>query len=117
LLELKKAGFRLGILTSNSKENVQSFLMNNQLDIFDSIYSGASVFGKSKVIKTAIKKGKFSSHEVVYVGDETRDVDAARSAGVRIISVSWGFNTKEVLQKQNPDFLIDHPSELPALLE
>lgn len=33
------------------------------------------------------------------------------------IAVSWGFNTKEVLIKQNPDYLIEQPSELIDILK
>lgn len=112
LLQLKGLGFQLGVLTSNSKENVTRFLDVHQLNFFDIIYSDASIFGKGKVIRTVLKKQKLRSAQVLYVGDETRDIDAARSAGVRIISVSWGFNTREILHAQKPDFLIDQPSQL-----
>jgi phosphoglycolate phosphatase-like HAD superfamily hydrolase len=111
-MELKEMGFRTGILTSNSQENVTQFLIANQLEQFDVIYSGASLFGKSKVIRSALKKQNLKTTDVLYVGDETRDIDAARSAGVRIVSVSWGFNNREILSAQMPDYLIDDPNQL-----
>jgi phosphoglycolate phosphatase len=116
LIELKQRGLRLGIITSNSNVNVKRFLQKNELDVFDFVHSGASIFGKARIIKSLMKKWKIMASEAVYVGDETRDIDAAKSAGIRIVSVSWGFNTKEVLQNQGPDFLIDHPFELPKIL-
>jgi phosphoglycolate phosphatase len=53
-----------------------------------------------------------ASDECVYVGDETRDVEAARKAGMRSAAVTWGFNSRELLEKSRPDFLIDRPGEL-----
>ena len=50
--------------------------------------------------------------ETVYVGDETRDVQAARFALIKVVSVTWGFNTKEILRKQRPYYLIDEPKQL-----
>ncbi len=53
-----------------------------------------------------------NSEEVIYVGDETRDIEAAKKINSKVIAVSWGFNTKEALARHNPDFLIHQPSEL-----
>ncbi len=112
LLELTKLGFQLGIITSNSRENVLALLEINGLQgIFTFIYSG-STFGKHKVIKKWLKKEHINPEEVIYVGDETRDIDAAKKTGIKIIAVSWGFNSKSALAAQNPDFLIERPQEL-----
>jgi phosphoglycolate phosphatase-like HAD superfamily hydrolase len=47
----------------------------------------------------------------VYVGDEVRDIEAARKSGINCISVSWGFNTKELLQKHSQT-VVSSPTEL-----
>lgn len=111
--ELKAQGNQLGIITSNSKENVSIFLKENEfIELFDFIYSAPTIFGKHKVINSFSKKQNIQNNEMVYVGDETRDIEAARKSRIKVISVSWGFNSKEVLAKHHPDFLIDKPSEL-----
>jgi phosphoglycolate phosphatase len=51
-----------------------------------------------------------------YVGDEVRDVEAARGAGMRSLAVSWGFNSESVLRASHPDSLAFEPSELSSLL-
>ena len=112
LLELKKTGYKLGILTSNSKDDVSKFLKKNNLDLFDFIHSESSIFGKSKVINDFLKNQGIKLGEVIYVGDETRDIEAAQKTNIQIIAVSWGFNSKQILEKQNPDFLIDEPRQL-----
>ena len=112
LLELKKRGFQLGIITSNSRENVLGALEKNGLqDTFTFIYSG-STFGKHKVISKWLRIENVHTEKVVYVGDEIRDIDAAKKTGIKVIAVGWGFNSQEALAAQNPDFLIERPQEL-----
>jgi len=97
LVELKAQGNRVLILTSNSKENVIFFLEENQMqDLFDFIYSGATLFGKSKIINNILKQENLDYEQLFYVGDETRDIEAARRSYIKAIAVSWGFNSKEV---------------------
>ena len=112
LLELKKRGFQLGIITSNSRENVWTSLEKNGLQgIFTFIYSG-STFGKHKVINKWLKTENINPEQVVYVGDEIRDIDAAKKTGIKVIAVGWGFNSPQALAAQNPNFLIERPQEL-----
>ena len=111
LHELKKRGYILGILSSNSKENIEKFCENNNLLMFDFIHSEKNIFGKDKSLNNIIKKNNSKKEEMVYVGDEVRDIEACRKVGLDIISVGWGFNTPELLKKYNSN-IIDTPSQL-----
>jgi phosphoglycolate phosphatase len=112
LLELKNSGFQLGIITSNSRENVLASIQNNGLqDTFDFIYSGTT-FGKHKVINRWLKQQNINPAKVIYVGDEIRDIEAARKTRIKVIAVCWGFNSRSALAAHNPDFLIESPQEL-----
>jgi len=118
LIELDQLGHKLVIISSNSKSNILAFLEHNNLaEIFYYIYSGSTIFGKDKVINKFIRQENIEIKDVIYVGDETRDIESAKKSQVTAIAVSWGFNTKEVLIKQNPDYLIEQPSELIAILK
>ncbi|MBW4635536.1 MAG: HAD-IA family hydrolase [Iphinoe sp. HA4291-MV1] len=113
LVALNNEGYRLGIITSNSLENVTDFLKVNDLEnLFDFISSGVTIFGKTTIINNVLKQKQIQPQEVIYVGDETRDIEASKKANIKVIAVTWGFNSQEVLAKQNPDFLIHHPSQL-----
>ncbi|MDY6937001.1 MAG: HAD-IA family hydrolase [Cyanobacteriota bacterium] len=117
LQELKTQGVSLGILTSNSQENVYQFLRNNQMEtLFDSIYSGTHLFGKDKVLKKILARETLKPQQLMYVGDETRDVDAAKKVGVKATAVSWGFNSATALVARDPDFTIDYPDQLIEVL-
>ena len=53
---------------------------------------------------------------VLYVGDETRDVEAAMAAGVDAAAVTWGFQTEALLRSANPRFVLSAPRELVELV-
>lgn len=109
--KLKNMGVKTAIVTTNSKKNVNIFLHEHRANIFDVVRS-ASMFGKESMMKKLIKKEKISSNEVLYVGDEIRDIHAANKAGIDIASVAWGYNTVDSLKKQKPNYLINDPEEL-----
>jgi phosphoglycolate phosphatase len=118
LIQIKNQNHQLLILTSNSKENVISFLEENEMQsLFKFIVPGATLFGKSRIINNILKQENLNFQQVFYVGDETRDIEAARKSGIKVIAVSWGFNSKQVLAEQNPDYLVHHPQELIYLIE
>ena len=50
--------------------------------------------------------------EVLYVGDETRDIEAAKESGLRMAAVTWGYNSAGALAALNPEHLLNSPSEL-----
>ena len=99
LLKLKKK-YQLGILTSNTQENVKLFLEKNNMDFFDFIYTGKSVFGKKNIIKKVMKQQKINKNKIIYVCDEIRDIKAAKKLEIKIIAVTLGYNNKNALEKE-----------------
>lgn len=98
--KLKKSGFELGIITSNSQKNVSDFLQrNNIVSFFSYIKTGVPTFNKKSAL---IKAKKIFKTNFVYVGDELRDIEACRHAGIPLVSVAWGFNSAASLEKHNP---------------
>jgi phosphoglycolate phosphatase len=113
LINLKNQGYILGIMTSNSASNVEKFITNNSLNnLFEFIYGSLPVFGKSRKITALITQAQFNPENVIYVGDETRDIEAAKKSKIKAIAVTWGFNSQAILAKYQPDFIINHPQEL-----
>ncbi|MDN5204779.1 HAD-IA family hydrolase [Fulvivirgaceae bacterium BMA10] len=115
---LYETKYILGILTSNSRGNVNKFLENHDLEeFFEFVHSGNNIFGKHTSIRNILKKHNLRDKEVILVGDETRDIEAARKCKLKIISVTWGFHLKEILEKYQPDFLVDEPLDIIKVLE
>lgn len=112
LTRLKEEGYRLGILTSALPRNVSKFLKSHCWNPFDFIYCEDNMFKKDKAMNLLLKKEKLNPEQVFYVGDETRDIEAAKKSGVKTVAVTWGFNNEKILLKEKPDFLIKKPKEL-----
>jgi phosphoglycolate phosphatase len=114
---LGRSGLRMAVLSSNSRENVLACLRaNGAQDYFEAVVGYRRVFGKGRAIRRLIRTRGFEGRRAIYVGDEVRDVAAARQAGIDIAAVTWGYNTRELLAAQGADFLVDSPDELLALL-
>lgn len=109
-------GIRLGIITSNSEENVNLFLKNHQIDCFEFVRSSSRLLGKARVIRQAMKEFHFCAEEALFVGDETRDIEACRRVGLRCTAVTWGYNTSRALAGQSPYRVIQSPSDLREII-
>jgi phosphoglycolate phosphatase len=117
LADLKKEGYKIGILSSNSKANILKFLIKEDLNCFDFIETERDLFGKHKAMRRFLKSRKIDHSEVIYVGDELRDINAMRKLEIPIISTSWGITAKEILEKYNPDLVVDTPEEFKTKLK
>jgi phosphoglycolate phosphatase len=112
LLELRSRGLQLGVLTSNDISNVERFFSARGLTCFDFITSSSSVWGKERRLKSLLRSRRLGAHEVAYVGDEVRDIEATKPLGVSMIAVSWGYTSRAFLAQHAPDFIVDTPWEL-----
>lgn len=103
----------LGITSSNSAANIDHFLERYGIQgLFAFVQSGASLFGKGWRLKLALRRYHLDKENVLYVGDEVRDIDTARSAGVEAAAVTWGVNSRDLLTSHQPDHLIEKPAQL-----
>lgn len=108
---------QLFILTSNIRPAVEFVIERYQLDLFEGIYAGTSLFRKHQKLKRLLRRHQLKAHEAVYVGDEVRDIVACRRIGMPIISVTWGFNSTDFLASAGPNHLAQSPEELRQILE
>ena len=40
-----------------------------------------------------------------------------KKSKIKVIAVSWGFNSAEILQEYQPNFLINHPRDLLMVID
>ncbi len=105
LARLKASGLRLAIVSSNSVENVKRVLGEETAALFDDYECGTDLFGKAAKIDRLLRQHGTAPERFLLVGDEMRDIDAARKAGVRVGSVAWGYNHVDALRGRGPDEL------------
>lgn len=107
-------GVCVALVSSNSEANVRKILgpaISNHIAIFS---CGASIYGKTPKFKQVIKQAKVSPAEVISIGDETRDIEAATKAGIASGAVTWGYAEPHVLASHHPTLLFNEMGEILA---
>lgn len=109
---------QLYIMSSNSHRNIIRFLRQNNLrGYFRRVYGNAGWFGKGGSLTRLLQMNHLKPEQTIYVGDETRDIAGAHAAGMAAVAVTWGFGTKQALQKHKPLAVVDTPAELTEVLK
>jgi phosphoglycolate phosphatase len=117
LHDLCGRGHRLGVVTSDSAENVAAFLGTHRLDLFDFVIGSSSLWGKAKRLRDVLRRERLAPCDVLYIGDETRDIEAAKKVSIRSVAVTWGFNLRPALERFAPDFIVQEPRDLLRVVE
>lgn len=108
---------KVGIVSTNSRKNIEYFLQYNDLHDYDFIVGSVGLLGKRHALSKIIKKQNLRPGHVLYVGDEIRDIIAARACGLIAVSVSWGYNSMQALSAHQPDYLVESPKEFLSILK
>jgi phosphoglycolate phosphatase len=111
---------RIAIVTTNSSQNVNAFLVKHGLDgLIHAVYGVDSPGSKAQKIAMArnrlLENGKQES--VFMVGDSLSDVLAAKEASVTSIAVIWGHQSLENLLRAKPDYIVRSPQNLIEVIE
>ena len=110
---LKRADYELFIVSSNSTRNVEQFLTIRGISSeFKGVYGGAGLYKKQRLIKKVMKLNALNAAAVIFVGDEVRDIEAAKLLNIPVIAVSWGYNTEQLLLQHQPTILARTPKQL-----
>jgi phosphoglycolate phosphatase len=112
LMELKKHHVLL-IISSNSSFAIRLMLQKYGFaPYFDDILGADFAF--SKIEKILYAMGHFGTNggHTLYVCDTAGDVREAREAGVKTVAVTWGWHSKERLERAKPDAIIEKPEDL-----
>lgn len=115
---LRAGSVKCGILTSNSVENVEIFLRRYGVrHYFDFISSCYKLKGKAKYLKAIARTYSVSPDQMLYFGDEVRDVKACQKAGVPVVAVTWGYNSAGALEGCRPTMVMNDPEALGELFD
>lgn len=112
---LRERGLRVAILSSNDAVVVRETVERAGLS-FDFYDTGSRALGKARALRKAMGSHSVPPGEVIYVGDELRDVEACRSADVRMVGVAWGLTDAAALRAGGIE-VASTPEELQSLLD
>lgn len=116
LHQLVQAGSTLAMVTSNSCANVRRVLGKKSAGLLAVCEGGVSIFGKRTKLRKVLRATGIHPAQAIFIGDEVRDIEAARHAGIASGAVAWGFTDQDVLQAHSPDFLFASVGEMLATL-
>ncbi len=116
LRRLAGQGVVLGVVSSNSAENVQRILGPEAAALIEHYECGAALFGKAAKFRKVVRRARVKPCETLCIGDETRDIEAAREAGLACGAVAWGYARRETLASRAPTWLFETPDEVAARL-
>jgi phosphoglycolate phosphatase len=115
LQALKAAGVKVVVVSSNGEPAIRATL-GSAAEMIDHCVGGVSVFGKAPKFARVMKKAGVRRERVLAVGDEVRDADAARKAGIDFGAVSWGMTHPEALADQQPAAMFARMEDITAQL-
>lgn len=115
LQRLAEKGIVVAVVSSNSEEAIRRKL-GPCLGHIRLISAGSSLFGKPARLRGVLRSTGMTSGLPVCVGDEIRDIEAARTIDAAAYAVTWGLSSARGLAAANPDALISEPAQLEALL-
>lgn len=117
LERLRADGRSLGVVTVKGRPAVElTFELLSLADTFDVVITGDDSPRQKPApdpILAALAKLDASVSTAAYIGDAPFDIQAARSAGVRSIAVTWGgIHPVSRLERECPDAIVQRPSEV-----
>jgi phosphoglycolate phosphatase len=116
LRELSDAGVGIGIVTSNSAENVRRVLGPRNAALVRHWECGASMFGKRPRLRRMLRAAGIPAAQAISIGDEIRDLHASRAERIPFGAVGWGYTTLEGLRAHAPDEVFETMDEMVARL-
>jgi phosphoglycolate phosphatase len=116
LPRLAHQGVTLAIVTSNSEENVRRVLGARNASLVQHYACGASLFGKRPLLTKVVRASGVPPETALCIGDEIRDQEAARTAGLPFGAVTWGYTHGDTLRSLDPEELFTQVDELLRVL-
>ncbi len=108
---LQTSGLQLGLATSNSAAAVHQVLPQAG-HLFPDGEFDIPLLGKARRLARLIRRQGVAPADAIYVGDELRDLQAARRVGLGCAAVAWGYGCPTTLRAQRPDLFFEQPAEL-----
>ena len=114
---LFRKGVTIAVVSSNSEENIRRML-GARLSAFIRHYEGGiSMFGKRHKLRKVLEASGVQPAEALAIGDEIRDLEAARAEGIAFGAVTWGYTNPEALRALAPEEVFASPEEILTQLE
>ncbi|KGR77255.1 HAD hydrolase-like protein [Ureibacillus manganicus] len=113
---LAAEGYQIVVLSSNAKENIELLLKQEGVVSVSEVLTSSRIFGKDTVLKKFMRQNQVTPDQILYVGDELRDIQACNKVNIPFMWVSWGIDGFDLVEKENPKFVAHKPEEISEIL-
>lgn len=113
--QLADAGLRLAVVSANGEPTIRTVLGPHARAI-SAIAGGVSLFGKRGKLLRMSRLTGVEPRKAIVIGDEIRDLNAAKAARMAFGAVSWGLTRPEALEAGQPEALFRQMSDIPKML-
>jgi len=103
---------RTAVVTSNSLDNVRHVLGPGNAALIRHYACGAAIFGKRTKLRGVLRSSGVAAAEAICIGDEIRDLEAARAEGIAFGAVAWGYTNPEALRAHEPEEMFSTVDEI-----
>jgi len=111
LSDLQRQGIKTAIVSSDSEASVRKVL-GSDARLITRLDCGAAMFGKHWKFRRVARKLSAKPSETICIGDEIRDIEAAKAAGMDSGAVAWGYALPAALQAAEPTHLFHSIEEM-----
>ena len=115
LQALHDAGVMLALVSSDAEDNARRQL-GASAALFAHFACGASIFGKTAKFRSVLRRTRVAPDRVIAIGDEVRDIEAARATGIRCAAVTWGYAARGALVAMRPDVVLESVNDIAVQL-
>jgi phosphoglycolate phosphatase len=115
LRSLADDGVQLALVSSDTEINAKRKL-GDLAALFSYYDCAASLFGKPAKFRRVMRRAGVDPADVIAIGDEIRDIEAARAVGIASGVVFWGYAAPAALSPQAPDYMFERMEDIVRVL-
>ena len=116
LRTLKSRGLKMAIVSTKREETILHGLkLMGVHDVFDVLVALDHVQNPKphpEPLELALRLLEADQQEALMIGDNSHDIEGGKNAGVRTAGVAWTAKGEEFLASFEPDFMLQHISDL-----
>lgn len=115
LKTLKENNFLLAVVSNKADFAVNTLCKKYFPDLLDCAFGerdGIKRKPSPDSVNEVIKLLNVEKENCFYVGDSDIDVKTAHNADIKCIACTWGFRNRNVLENENPEYIIDSVNEI-----
>ncbi|MBK3495992.1 pyrophosphatase PpaX [Viridibacillus sp. YIM B01967] len=118
---LKAAGIRLAIVSTKRQDmlakGIRVLKAEGMFEVIIGLDDVKNVKPDPEPILLALQKMGLQKDEVIMIGDNSHDIEGGQNAGVKTAGVAWSVKGEAFLEQFKPDYMLQHLSDLLAIVE